>query len=215
MKYKITYHYDALCGWCYGFSNVMGKVLEKYQSDFEFDVVSGGLFKGERVGYINDIAPYIKSGAYKNVEERTGVLFGEQFLEEAIVNNAIYLDSLPPAIALTMIKRFYPEKKMEYAHELLKAFYFEGKSTDDWTVYKDVANKLGLSIKDFELEIRKPGYLEEAQNEFELSTVSNVNGFPSLILTAGAQSIALSNGYVDFDIIDKKLTQVLGMIKNS
>ena len=214
MKYKITYHYDALCGWCYGFSNVMEKIFQKYRSDFEFDVISGGLFKEERVGYINDIAPYIKSGAYKNVEERTGVLFGKQFLKEAITNNNIYLDSLPPAIALAMVKKLYPKKKMEYAHELLKAFYFEGRSTDDWTVYKDIAKKLNISIKDFAFEIKKLEYLEDAKNEFNLSSASDANGFPSLTLTAGLQNIVLSNGYVDFEVIDEKLTQIIEMIKS-
>lgn len=208
MKHKITYHFDALCGWCYGFTNVMAKIYDKYNSEFEFDVISGGLFKESRVGLINDVAPYIKNGAYKVVEERTGVVFGEDFIENGLVKNNIYLDSLPPAIALALIKKHAPNKKMEYAEALLKAFYLHGKNTNDWKVYESIAYGLNISIENFSTEIQKKIYLEAAKNEFQNSALSNINGFPALSLTIANQTIILSNGYVDFETIDRKLKEI-------
>ncbi|MFB1021906.1 MAG: hypothetical protein QMC40_04005 [Vicingaceae bacterium] len=59
-KYKLTYCFDALCGWCYGFTNVMEAIYSKYRGKIDFNTVSGGLSLGERAGFINDVAPYIK-----------------------------------------------------------------------------------------------------------------------------------------------------------
>jgi putative protein-disulfide isomerase len=58
---KMLYFYDALCGWCYGFSPVMQKTAEVYQDQFEFQVVSGGMISGSRIGPIGTVAPYIKT----------------------------------------------------------------------------------------------------------------------------------------------------------
>ena len=69
---KLIYYFDALCGWCYGFSPVMSKVQEKYSGKLDIEVVSGGLFLGKRAGGVNEVAPHIKAGAYKSVERRTG-----------------------------------------------------------------------------------------------------------------------------------------------
>ncbi|HVE60446.1 MAG TPA: hypothetical protein VNA26_01410, partial [Chitinophagaceae bacterium] len=39
----VYYCYDALCGWCYGFSPVMKKIEQEYKDQVSFDVLSGGM----------------------------------------------------------------------------------------------------------------------------------------------------------------------------
>ena len=60
-KPTFFYVYDALCGWCYGFSPVMQNVAAKYDDRLNFEVISGGMVTGPRVGPIGQVAPYIKS----------------------------------------------------------------------------------------------------------------------------------------------------------
>ncbi|MFW5762224.1 MAG: DsbA family protein, partial [Cyclobacteriaceae bacterium] len=93
--HKIIYCYDALCGWCYGFSPVMEKIHQQYQQDFQFEVISGGMITGERIGPVGEVAPYIKQ-AYKLVENTTGVKFGDDFLRVLNEGKAIFT-SIPPA----------------------------------------------------------------------------------------------------------------------
>ena len=95
---KLIYYFDALCGWCYGFSPVMSKVQEKYSGKLDIEVVSGGLFLGKRAGGVNEVAPHIKAGAYKSVERRTGVKFGQTFLEDVLKNGNMTPYDLSPAI---------------------------------------------------------------------------------------------------------------------
>jgi len=89
---KLVYYYDALCGWCYGFSPVMSKIENKYSDKLDIKVISGGLFLGSRAGRVNVVAPHIKAGAYKSVELRTGVKFGKPFLDDVFGNGDMILN---------------------------------------------------------------------------------------------------------------------------
>ncbi len=61
-KGKLIYVYDALCGWCYGFSPVISKIHKEYKDSLEFEVISGGMILGDRIGPIGEVASYIKTG---------------------------------------------------------------------------------------------------------------------------------------------------------
>ena len=74
-KFRIIYVYDALCGWCYGFSPVMRRLHDTYADAFDFEVLSGGMMTGTRVRPVAESMSYIQQ-AYKVVEEHTGVRFG-------------------------------------------------------------------------------------------------------------------------------------------
>src|SRR5687767_3018628 len=75
----IYYCYDAYCGWCYGFSKVITQIAEEYKDQFFFEVLSGGMIMPEQPTHFASLAKYIQ-GAYTQVEELTGVKFGEDFL---------------------------------------------------------------------------------------------------------------------------------------
>jgi len=87
---------------------------------------------GELVQPIERIAGYIQ-GAYKNVEELTGIKFGEDFLWH--INHADqsdwHMNSEKPAIALCVFKEFYPERQLEFASDLQYALNYEGRDLDD------------------------------------------------------------------------------------
>ena len=208
-KPTITYHYDALCGWCYGFTNTLRSLRDKYGETIDFKVVSGGLFVGARVGYLNNVAPYVKDGAYLQVEQRTGMTFGEGFKQRGIADNAMMMDSLPPAIALCIVREERPEKAVDYAALLLKAFYADGLSADDLAQYGQYAAKIGVNIPDFEAKMTATKYIAMAKAEFAACAASGVRGYPALVLKTNTREDFLSNGYSDFATIDNILQQVL------
>src|SRR5258707_6496220 len=79
MQSTIIYCYDAWCGWCYGFSQVIKRISEEYKDRFFVEVLSGGMILPPEPRPIAATAGYIR-GAYKTVEERTGIQFGADFL---------------------------------------------------------------------------------------------------------------------------------------
>src|SRR6478672_4940528 len=105
----IIYCYDAYCGWCYGFSKVMKRVYEEFKEKYEFEVLSGGMIFEESPRHISAIATYIQ-GAYKTVEERTGIRFGEDFLWHIFnpEKSDWFPESTKSAIALCIFKEYLP-----------------------------------------------------------------------------------------------------------
>ena len=205
----ITYYFDALCGWCYGLTDVMHQIEKKYNDQFDFKVMSGGLFVGDRVGLVNDIAPYIKQGAYKSVEQRTGVNFGAGFLKHGLEENQIMMNSIPPAIALVIVKAHAPTKAFAFAERLLAAVYTDGADLMQAENYQPYLDALDIHIDDFAQKMQEEQYRALALAEYRTTAEAGVKGYPSLVLTVGTQQVLLANGYVDFELLDGRISQVL------
>jgi putative protein-disulfide isomerase len=101
----VLYCYDAYCGWCYGFSKVITQIFEEYNDKVSFDVLSGGMIMPEEPQHFAPMAKYIQT-AYKQVEELTGVQFGEPFIWHVFHPDETdwFPDSIKPAIALCIFK---------------------------------------------------------------------------------------------------------------
>jgi putative protein-disulfide isomerase len=197
-KPKLMYYYDALCGWCYGFSPVMSKLQAEYNDIIDIKVISGGLFLGNNAGFVNDVAPHIKLGAYKAVESKTGVKFGESFLADVFGKGEMTLNSLPPSIALCIVREQFPEKELEFAALLLKAVYFDGINPINVEEYKKCIVEIGFDFEDFSQKMQEDSYKKMAENEFQLFRNSEFSGMPALVLEKNGQQTLLSNGYVGF-----------------
>jgi putative protein-disulfide isomerase len=115
MKRPVIYYiYDALCGWCYGFSPVIKAFHDAYKDEFEFRIISGGMITGRREGPIGEVAGYIKD-AYQQVEETTGVKFGEDFLNKILEPGEAYFSSLPSALAMATFRLYQPDNTVAFA----------------------------------------------------------------------------------------------------
>jgi len=209
MKPKITYVTDALCGWCFGFSPVMAQLQDEYKDRIDFDIISGGLFLDGRVGLINEVAPYIKAGAYKQVESHTGVKFGEAFLQKVFTDGQMMLDSRPPAVAMAIVKEQIPDQAIPYVSMLLNAFYIDGMDSGDLQGYATRAEQIGLDKEDFLAKMVNPTYQQMAQAEFNLYRNSGISGFPSLILELNGKRTQLTKGYVPFNKLTEQLESLL------
>lgn len=208
-KLKLIYYYDALCGWCYGFSPVISKIQENYKDKITIEVISGGLFLGNRAGFVNDVAPHIKAGAYKSVEARTDVKFGNSFLTDVFGEGKMTLNSLPPSIALCIVREKYPDKELAFAEMLLKAVYSDGINPINIEEYKDYIAQIGLPYDEFYTCMKEDKYKAMALDEFETFKNIGFTGMPTLIVKKGQQEILLSNGYIDYDELVQRVKPFL------
>ena len=208
-KPQLVYYYDPLCGWCYGFSEVMSQLHEGYVDKVDFEVISGGLYLGDRVGKVNEIAPYIKEGAYKNVEAATGVKFGQPFLDDIMKEEKIVLNSLPPSIALCIVKEKYPERGLEFAELLLKSVYLDGLNPIETENLAMTAAKMGFDKEEFMTKMADAKYKTMAEKDFEAFNQSGFGGMPALVIEKEGKQILLSNGYTSLDKLKLSLEQHL------
>lgn len=211
MKPVIIYCYDAYCGWCYGFSPVISKACSFYKSKFDFEVLSGGMILPGKPVHISAVADYIQN-SYKNVEERTGITFGEDYLWHIRHPELSdwYPDSRKPAIALCIFKEYHPLLQISFAMDLQNALYSEGRDLCDDEAYRHLVKKYGISAKEFYDKLHREEYKEKALYEFALVKQLKVTGYPAVYMqVTESKFYALSNGYTDYINLEQSISSIL------
>ena len=212
-KPTIFYIYDALCGWCYGFSPVITEFYDNHKEEFNFRVLSGGMVTGEKVGPINKVAGYIKE-AYTNVEEKTGIKFGQPFLNKLFEGGTDMFTSVPAGMALALFRTQQPENELAFATRMQHAIYYEGRPPAEWSTYGDCAAEFGLNGSDFALKMQNQKLLELTQQEFEVVSNWGIKGFPSVLLQKDDQAYLMSRGFStlqELENILEKVEQEIGL----
>ncbi len=204
---KIVYVYDPLCGWCYGFSQVIRQLKDQYESQLDFQVYSGGMAVGQRAVPIKQAYGYIKN-ALGVVEQTTGVRFGSNF--KALLEDGEYVyNSIPPCLALTVFKDLSAQSPVDFAHDLQHAFFYEGKSLNDPATFQSLAERYGIAPGDFAQAYQDESYRQMMYEEFRYCQQLGVTGFPTLIFQHADQRNILSRGYQSYDTLQAVVEEIL------
>ena len=211
MKPLLVYCYDAYCGWCYGFSNVIKKIAADYKNLLDTEVLSGGLILPAEPKPLRMLASFLH-GSYKDVEATTGIKFGNDYLWHIENPDATdwYPDSRTAAIALCIFKEYYPERQVEFATDLSYSLYFEGCDLTDNEAYRHLLAKYHLPEADFYEKLIAKEYAEKAETEFALVKQFGVSGFPAVFIQTGDsrfQTVAI--GYTPYETLQKNIEDVL------
>ncbi len=211
MKPVLIYCYDAYCGWCYGFSPVIQKIAEEYKEVFDTDVLSGGMILPEKPVHIGVTAGYIAK-AYKNVEELTGIKFGQDYLWH--INNPDdsdwYPNSEKPAIAMCIFKEIYPERAVEFAGDLQKSLHEEGRDLTDDQAYLHLLEKYSIQEEMFFGRLHSEEYKEMAYYEFSLMKQLQVTGYPCVFIqTDELKFMMVARGFTPYETLKETIDRVL------
>ncbi len=211
MTPSLIYCYDAYCGWCYGFSEVIKKIASEYKGILEFEVFSGGIVIPETPVPISATANFIKD-SYKRIEELTGVKFGEDYLWH--INHPEASDWFPnsekPAIAMCIFKEYFPDLQISFAADLQFALHFEGRDLTDDESYRLLLDKYNIPAEDFYEKLYEEEYKEQAHYEFALCKQLNVSGFPSVFIqTAETKFYQVAQGYTDYESLKERIDKVI------
>lgn len=211
---KVVYVYDALCGWCYGFSPVMNQFQEKYKDSLDFEVISGGMVTGDRIGPIGEVAGYI-SWAYKDVEKATGVKFGTDFLDKTMKEGTAIFTSIPPAIAMSIFKELQPKNSVQFASALQKAVYFDGLEPENYADYGKIATEFGLDATEFVSKMNNSIYLQKAEMDFRKSNELRVSGFPTVFIEMNGTYHKIASGYLPFEVLENNFSMIKQQLKTN
>jgi putative protein-disulfide isomerase len=215
MNPTLIYCYDAYCGWCYGFSEVIKKIYSEYKNKLEFEVLSGGMILPEEPVAIGVSAKYIED-AYKRVKELTGAKFGEDYLRH--IKHPDQSDWSPnsekPAIALCVFKEYFPEQQISFAVDLQYTLHFEGRDLTDDEAYRLLIEKYNIDAEDFYGRLHEEEYKEQAHYEFALCKQLNVTGFPAVFIQTGETKFYhIAQGYTSFESLDERIQNILKEMK--
>lgn len=207
MKTKIYYVMDTMCGWCYGFSDVINQVHEKYKSELDFTILPAGMWIGESAKTMNSSLSHFMKTHNVTITKLTGKKFGHEFEKNILQKNEVVLDSLPGAKAVVIMQTIKKEKTFEYLKEIQKAFYVDGKDTNDWQLYANIANNFGVSKEVFKKEYFSDQQSKIVNDCFVLAEQLGVSTYPSVVAIIEGRSQLISQGYMPLSelevILDK------------
>ncbi|MGY4099840.1 DsbA family protein [Nocardia sp. R16R-3T] len=178
-RIRLTYAFDAYCGWCYGFGPTLRQFAEGNADRIDLRVVSGGLFSGPRALPVAAY-PHIPS-ATQRIAEATGVTFGDGY-QHALAEGTLVLDSTDAAIGLVALSRQAPGRILELTSALQRAWCVDGCSLSDLDVYRSIASAHGLDADAVVDAVLDPVTRTEAEGGFRELRQLGVDAYPTLLL---------------------------------
>jgi putative protein-disulfide isomerase len=199
-KRKIIYAFDPLCSWCYGFHSTFIQLKKEFDLELDFELKSGGLIVGKRIGAISEKAKYLKK-SIPDVERITGVKFGEKYLK--LLDEGSYIsNSIPPSIAFNVLKSFRPDLDFEIGHAIQKAYYQEGKDLNSIRPYFDIAEEFEINKFGFMERYQDPIFETQTLEEFELVKSWGADNYPAILLQdENGEVEPVSEGYVKYETL--------------
>ena len=162
---------------------------------------------GEQVEPIGDAWSYI-SGSFQQVENVTGVVFGEAF--RALGEEGSYVqDSEPPSWAINAFRQLNQAQTANFAHAVQYAHFHDGADLNEPQTYVPLAIANGVDGAEFLRRLALPETATATRQEFAAVTKIGVQGFPTVILRIGSQGYVLTRGYQPYEEFADSLRQAL------
>ncbi len=210
---KLIYIYDAYCPWCYAFTSVVGQLHENYHEEFEFEVLSGGMWIDDRVKKMGGMeASERLRTSYQSITDRTGVPFGEAFFE-AVKKKEMVMNSEIPARALAVFRELdTPYPPIVFIHQLLKNLFLEGHNPAEDDFYKKLVPQFHLDAESFIQKMQEEYYQQQARYDFALAKQLQADAFPRLYFqTSDTYFHLIAKGYSDCE----RIVRIIEEIKES
>jgi putative protein-disulfide isomerase len=206
-KPVLIYAYDPLCGWCFGFHPVMEKLASRFREHLDVRVIAGGLAIDENAQTIAEGYGYIR-GALKQVEQTTGVIFGDNFKLLAEEGSYLY-DSEPACIAQTVVNQLYPGSALDFAGALQNALFVEGRNLNDPATFSEILGEMNLHNSRFSEHFESEAIRTQTREQFEWCKTMGASAFPTLLLEIGSETGLMSRGYRPFDTLESHLHHLI------
>ena len=204
---KIIYAFDPLCGWCFGFHQIITRLKDEFEGVLDFEIKSGGLIIGNRICKISEKAKYLKK-SMPDVERITGVKFGEKFIQLLDEGNYIS-NSIPPSIAFNVFKSFRTDLAFKIAHAIQRTHYIDGMDLNNIRPYFKVAEQFGVNKFGFMERFEDPMYARFTQEEFDLVKGWGAEHYPAILLEKNKEVEMVSEGFVSYETLKEDFNDIV------
>ncbi|MCU7933206.1 MAG: DsbA family protein [Candidatus Thiodiazotropha sp. (ex Codakia rugifera)] len=196
---QLIYLMDPHCGWCFGYSGTIQKIVAHYQDDerLKLSLVTGGLMHPA-------IATGPEFGEEKRpiaarVEQIFGVKFADDYFSKVLGSG--HLGSLLPCQVINAVKTTAPEAVFDFAARLIDAAFKESRDISKLSVCLDVAGEAGFDIEEIRSLVSSPEV--KTMTEDSLYFAKQVGaGFPSLFLRSGDSLTHLGGSELDLKALE-------------
>lgn len=197
MEREIIYVGDPMCSWCWGFSPVLQKIVDKYSETAPMRLVVGGLHAFDTDPMNDEYKARIRHH-WEQVAEATGQPFNYAFFDR----KGFVLDTEPACRASVVVRSMKPDSLLSFYERIHKGYYVEDTDTTKLETFIDYADKEGIDKNAFAEAFDSEEAKQETINDFTWCQQSGVTGFPTVVLREDDTLAALSVGYQPFDSLE-------------
>lgn len=200
----LIYVMDPMCSWCYGFAPILKKIKEEQEGKLKFKLVLGGL----RPGTTEPMAEHMKDAVkqhWEDVEKVTGQPFDYGFFERT----GFVYDTEPASRAVVTMRYLKPEKELDMAEEVQRAFYASNNDVTKTEVLTAIAVNLGAEEEAFQEQFTSDLMKEKTMQDFLIARHLQANAFPSVYLLNGTELNLLNRGYRSYEAVTSRLEEAL------
>lgn len=210
MKSKLLYVTDAYCCWCYGFSNTMAMVSQKFGDRLDIQVVNGGMIPRDLPLQALFSSFPDPVALHTRISSMSGQVFGQAYLDHlrALSRSSRVVNSLVPARAMQAMKSLTDASDLQIFTEFQHAYYRDGMDLTSMSTYRHLASVLNVAPDAFELAYEKKESDIAVKGELALAKQLGVRGFPALLLQDGSEYTAVANGFTEFEAVKNVLDRI-------
>lgn len=193
-KPEIVYVFDAYCGWCWGFSEVISQIARDFADRFTFHALCGGLITGARIGPIGDFGAYIER-AIPRVAQLTGARFSDAYLARVRNRETLQDSRVPAAVFSAVLDAIPTTNTMALAHSLLSLHFAGGHDMTRYDAYTPLLAQYGLDVESTLTALARGKYLAHAEQQFALARTLDAATFPTLVYGRNGEYFPFCRGY--------------------
>lgn len=200
---NITYLFDPMCSWCWGFSPVMDKLTLALKNKGKLNYRVGGLRAGQQQPLTPPLREYILNH-WQQVADTTGQPFN---FSKALPDGFIY-DTELACRAVVVAREHYPDQLKILLTALQKGFYVEQQDISTPHGIKQVVAEVGLSPDSFMDFFFSSEIKVLTQQDFDFAYNMGIQGFPTLLYYHQQQWHILASGYMSWDDLKPLLAEM-------
>lgn len=196
MNKTLIYLYDPLCGWCYGSTAALSRVLQ--DTGIPIELLPTGLFAGTGARNMDaEFAHYAWSNDQR-IAALTGQPFSEVYRETVLGDSEQRFDSGPATLALTAVALAAPAREFEALKTIQHARYVDAVDITQRDVLGELLADLGLPGAAAELQKNTAALRHAMASRIsrgqELMRAAGSRGVPTLLLRQDERMQRLDSG---------------------
>ena len=186
-----------MCSWCWGFKPVLKQIVKELPANIKIVYLLGGLAADTNEPMPENMRAQIISTWHRIQETIPGTRFSYDFWEKCTPKRSTYLSC---RAVLAAAKQNH-NKSFAMIAAIQEAYYLHALNPSELSTLKNLAQELGLNIKDFNDDIKSEEINLKLAEEIRLSRNMGGDSFPSLVLNKNGKNHPIALDYNHADII--------------
>lgn len=209
---RVTYVFDAYCGWSYAFSPSVNRFMQTNGHRVELRVISGGLLTGDSRVPVSAFGHLTSTN--QRISQLTGAQFGQPY-RQLLAGGRFVMDSEAAARGFAALREAAPDNALKLAYAMQIAFYRNGRSLSDTETYIKIALDAGLDPSAVLEDLHSERSWKAAGADFQLARQLGADSFPMLLVETGGRTVQLGGVVTEPERLTQELDAALGLIDHA